>query len=52
MQEEEYAIGFRKQDTELCNKVNTILIEMKEDGTLAEISTKWFGKDITIVEEK
>ncbi len=52
LQEEEYAIGFRKQDTELCNKVNEILIEMKEDGTLAEISTKWFGKDSTIIEEK
>ena len=23
---------------------------MKEDGTLAEISTNWFGSDITVVE--
>ena len=52
LQDEEYAIGFRKQDTELCDKVNEILVEMKEDGKLAEISTKWFGKDITIIEEK
>lgn len=52
LQDEEYAIGFRKQDTELCNKVNEILIEMKKDGTLAEISTKWFGEDITIIEEE
>lgn len=52
LQEEEYAIGFRKQDEELCSKVNDILIEMKKDGTLTEISTKWFGKDITIINEK
>lgn len=52
LQEEEYAIGFRKQDEELCSKVNEILVDMKKDGTLAEISTKWFGKDITIIDEK
>lgn len=50
--EEEYAIGFRKQDVELCDKVNEILLEMKQDGSLAEISTRWFGEDITIVKEK
>ena len=50
--EEEYAIGFRKQDTELTDKVNEILLEMKQDGSLAEISTRWFGEDITIVKEK
>ncbi len=47
---EEYAIGFRKQDTELCNKINEILVGMKQDGSLAEISTKWFGKDTTIIQ--
>lgn len=52
LQEEEYAIGFRKQDEELCSKVNEILVDMKKDGTLAEISTKWFGKDITIIDEE
>ena len=49
LEDEEYAIGFRKQDTDLCNKVNEILKEMKKDGTLAKISTKWFGKDTTII---
>lgn len=48
--EEEYAIGFRKQDTELNEKINEILKEMKADGTLGKISTKWFGKDVTIIE--
>ena len=49
LEEEQYAIGFRKQDTELCNKINEILQEMKIDGTLAKISTTWFGKDVTTI---
>lgn len=44
---EEYAIGFKKGNTELCEKVEGALSDMAEDGTLAEISTKWFGEDIT-----
>lgn len=47
---EEFAIGFRKDDTVLRDKIDTILLEMKEDGSLAKISEKWFGKDITIIE--
>lgn len=43
---EEYGIGFDKGNTELCEKVNKALKEMKEDGTTAKISEKWFGKDI------
>ncbi len=46
---EQYAIGFRKNDQALRDKVQEILKEMKDDGTLAEISTKWFGKDVTTV---
>lgn len=47
---EDYVIGFRKGDTELMNKIYGALEEMKKDGTLATISTKWFDKDITTVE--
>lgn len=47
--EEEYAIGFRKADQTLRDKVQTILAEMKADGTLGEISTNWFGSDVTTV---
>lgn len=47
--EEEYAIGFRKNDSKLRDEVQKHLSEMKKDGKLAEISTKWFGKDITTV---
>ena len=43
---EEYGIGFDKGNTELCEKVKKALKEMKEDGTTAKISEKWFGKDI------
>ena len=47
--DDNYGIGFRKEDIALRDKVEEILVEMKKDGTLAEISTKWFGSDITVV---
>lgn len=50
--EEDYAIGFRKNDQLLRDEVQKILGEMKADGKLAEISTKWFGKDVTTVVAK
>ncbi len=46
---EEYAIGFRKNDQALRDEVQKILSEMKADGTVAEISTKWFGSDVTTI---
>ncbi|MDR2530243.1 MAG: transporter substrate-binding domain-containing protein [Oscillospiraceae bacterium] len=46
---EEYAIGFRKEDEALTRLVNETLVELKNDGTLAKISTDWFGKDITTI---
>lgn len=50
LEEEEYAIGFRKEDQALRDEVQRILCEMKADGKLGEISTAWFGSDITTVE--
>ena len=47
---EEYAIGFRKNDQTLRDEVQKILSEMKADGTVEEISTKWFGSDITTIQ--
>ena len=47
--EEEYAIGFRKGDQALRDKIQEIIGEMKADGTLGQISKKWFGSDITTV---
>lgn len=49
LEEEEYAIGFRKNDQALRDKVQEILSGMKADGKLGEISEKWFGSDITTV---
>lgn len=49
LEPEEYAIGFRLGDQALCDKIYGTLKEMKADGKLAEISTKWFGKDVTTV---
>lgn len=46
---EDYGIGFRKKDQELMKKIQDTLKEMAQDGKLAEISTKWFGKDITTI---
>ncbi len=46
---EEYGIGFKKGNEELRDKVQTTLEEMAADGTLAEISDKWFGRDVTTI---
>ncbi|MBQ8786072.1 MAG: amino acid ABC transporter substrate-binding protein [Oscillospiraceae bacterium] len=46
---EEYAIGFRKNDQKLRDEVQKILSEMKADGTVAAISTEWFGSDVTTI---
>lgn len=45
---EEYGIAFKKDNTELRDKVQATLEEMAADGT-TEISTKWFGSDITTI---
>ncbi len=47
---ENYAIAFRKDDDALTEAVNQALRDLKKDGTLAEISKKWFGADQTTVE--
>lgn len=46
---EEYGIGFKKGNEELRDQVQAALEEMAADGTLAEISENWFGKDITTI---
>lgn len=43
----QFGIGFRLDDKALRDDVQKALNEMKADGTMAKISTKWFGKDIT-----
>lgn len=46
---EEYAIGLRKGDQALCDKINEALRSLKTDGKVEEIASNWFGKDITII---
>jgi len=47
--DEDYGVGFRKADLALCEEVNKQLKAMSADGTLTEISMKWFGKDVTVI---
>jgi polar amino acid transport system substrate-binding protein len=42
-----FGIGFAKDNQQLRDEVQKVLNEMKADGTMAKISEKWFGKDIT-----
>lgn len=41
------AFAFAKDNTELRNAVNAALQELRDDGTLAEISIKYFGEDVS-----
>ncbi len=44
---EPIAICIKKGNTELRDKFDKAIDEVKKDGTLAEISKKWFNKDYT-----
>ncbi len=44
-----FAIGCRKADTTLTDKLNETLQTLIDDGTAAEISNAWFGKDIVML---
>jgi polar amino acid transport system substrate-binding protein len=46
---EKYGVGFRKNDIALRDAVQSALEQMASDGTVAAISTKWFGKDISVI---
>ncbi len=44
---EPFGVAFRKGDKSLLDTVQKTIDEMIADGTMAKISTKWFGEDIT-----
>jgi polar amino acid transport system substrate-binding protein len=46
---ENYGVGFRKGDIALRDAVQSALEAMAKDGTIAGITTKWFGSDISVV---
>ncbi len=43
----ENAFAFRKGSTDLIDAVNDALDELRADGTLASISEKYFGEDVS-----
>ena len=42
----EFGIAFRKDDTELRDKVQNVFDEMVKDGAAGKISEQWFGADL------
>jgi polar amino acid transport system substrate-binding protein len=46
---EQFGIGFRPGDTALEQKVWDTLLAMAKDGTVAKITTQWFGSDISVI---
>jgi polar amino acid transport system substrate-binding protein len=46
---EDYGVGFRKGDIALRDEVQKTLEKMAADGTVAKITTAWFGSDISVV---
>jgi polar amino acid transport system substrate-binding protein len=46
---EVFGVGFRKNDLALRDAVQGTLEAMAKDGTLAKLTTKWFGQDISVV---
>jgi len=48
--DEEYGVGCKKGAAALRGEIEKQLRAMKADGTLAKISEKWFGKDVTTVQ--
>jgi polar amino acid transport system substrate-binding protein len=46
---EVFGVGFRKNDLALRDAVQGQLEAMAKDGTLAKVTTKWFGQDISVV---
>lgn len=46
---EVFGVGFRKGDLALRDAVQHTLEAMAKDGTLAKVTVKWFGSDISVV---
>ena len=40
--------AIRKEDTDILEMWNKVIAEMSADGTTAEITKKWFGRDISM----
>ena len=49
---EAFAVGARKADITLVNKINEAFYELYKTGKFQEISKKWFGEDVATKEVK
>ena len=49
---EAFAVGARKADVTLVNKINEAFVEMYKEGAFQKISEKWFGEDVATEEVK
>lgn len=49
--EEDFAVGARKGDKELVDKINEGFDKIQEDGKFAEITQKWFGEELSMPEK-
>jgi polar amino acid transport system substrate-binding protein len=48
LSEEEYAVGFKKGNTEMADTVNATLKEMTDDGTVEKILKKYEDQAVTM----
>lgn len=46
-----YAIGCRKEDSDVAEKINEAIQTLIDNGKAAEISEKWFGTNIVILQD-
>lgn len=49
LSDEIYAVGLKKGNTELKEKIDTAFKELAEEGYLSKLSIEWFGEDITLI---
>ncbi len=42
-------VAVRRKALNLRTEINRLLLEMSDDGTLSDLSVKWFGEDITVI---
>ncbi len=49
---EPLAVALSKGDPEMTTKTGKIIEEMRADGTLVELSVKWFGEDLVTTTKK
>ena len=43
---EDFAVGIRKSDKELANKINQAFKTLRENGEMTKLSDEWFGEDV------